>query len=125
LNPLQFPLLGDENIQHAVIAYLSDQGYDVRSLADDQLGQSDAVVLHLAHREGRVVLTHDADFGMLVIAQNEPFTGIVYLRPGHIQPTFTIHTLKALAAQSITLHPPFIVVAERRDQVVKIRTRQL
>ena len=118
-------MLADENIQHAVIAYLSEQGYDVRPLDQDQFGQSDAAILHLAHREGRVVLTHDADFGMLAIARNEPFTGIIYVRPGHIQPAFTIHTLKALGAQSITLHPPFIVVVERRDQIVKTRIRQL
>ena len=126
MNPLDFALLADENVQRDVVTFLRQQGYDVQSLPEEELfGQSDADVLRIAHEQGRVVLTHDSDFGTLAIAQNEPFTGIIYLRPGHIRASFTIQTIETLAAQPLDVQPPFIVVAERRDQTVRVRTRQL
>jgi len=125
VNPLDFPLLTDENVHPDVVAFLRERGNDVRSVVEcDLLGQSDVDLLRLAHESGRVILTHDHDFGTLAVARGEPFTGIVYLRPGHIRPEFTIETVEAIAAQSITVQSPFIVVAERRGQVVRIRVRQ-
>jgi predicted nuclease of predicted toxin-antitoxin system len=107
------------------VTFLRQQGRDVQSLAEEELfGQSDADVLRIAHQQGRAVLTHDADFGTLAIAQDETFTGIIYLRPGHVRPSFTIQTIETLAAQPLDVQPPFIVVAERRDQTVMVRTRQ-
>ena len=126
MNPLDFPLLADENIHPEVVRFLVDRGYDVQSIAEQGLfGQSDANVLRLAHAAERVVLTHDSDFGTLTIAQGEPFTGIVYLRPGHIRPEFTVETLEAITAQPLDVQPPFIVVAARSEQIVRIRVRQL
>jgi predicted nuclease of predicted toxin-antitoxin system len=126
VNPLAFPLLADENIHPDVVLFLRQQGRDIRSVVEEGLlGHSDLALLRLAHADGRAVLTHDSDFGTLVITQNEPFTGIVYLRPGHIRPEFTIRTLETVAAQSLDVQPPFIVVAEQRERTVQIRTRQL
>lgn len=126
MNPLDFPLLADENIHPDVISYLRQQEYDIRSIVQEGLfGQSDRAVLHMAYADGRVVLTHDSDFGTLAITQDEPFIGIIYLRPGHIRSEFTIQTLRTVAAQSLDVQPPFIIVAEQREQAVQIRTRQL
>ena len=126
MRPLGFPLLADENIHPDVIFYLRQQECDIRSIAEDALfGQSDQAVLRTAYDDGRVVLTHDSDFGTLAITQDEPFIGIIYLRPGHIQAEFTIRTLRTIDAQPLDVHPPFIIVAEQRDQTVQIRTRQL
>lgn len=125
MNPLAFPLLADENIHPEVIAFLSEQGCDVRSIAEQgAFGQSDLAILRAAHVDGRVVLTHDGDFGMLAVAQGVPFTGVVYLRPGHIRAEFTIQTVETLAAQPLDVRPPFIVVAEQRAQIVHVRIRQ-
>jgi predicted nuclease of predicted toxin-antitoxin system len=126
VNPLDFPLLADENIHPDVVSYLRQQKYDIRSIVEEELfGHSDRAVLRTAYADGRVVLTHDSDFGTLVITQDEPFIGIVYLRPGHIRAEFTIQTLRTVAAQPLDVHPPFIIVAEQREQTVQIRTRQL
>jgi predicted nuclease of predicted toxin-antitoxin system len=126
VNPLDFPLLADENIHPDVISYLRQHEHDIRSVVEeDLLGQSDRAVLRLAYAGGRVVLTHDSDFGTLAITQDEPFIGIVYLRPGHIRADFTIQTLRTVAAQPLDVQPPFIIVAEQRAQSVQIRTRQL
>jgi predicted nuclease of predicted toxin-antitoxin system len=126
VTPLGFPLLADENVHPDVVLYLRQQWHDIRSVAEEGLlGHSDLVILRKARADGRVVLTHDSDFGTLVIAQNEPFTGVVYLRPGHIYSEFAIQTLRAVAEQSLDVHPPFIVVAEHKERTVQIRTRQL
>ena len=126
MRPLDFPLLADENIHPDVVSYLRQQECDVRSIVEDGLaGQSDRTVLRTAHADGRVILTHDSDFGTLVITQDEPFVGIIYLRPGHIRAEFTIQTLRTINAQSLDVQSPFIIVAEQKDQTVQIRTRQL
>jgi predicted nuclease of predicted toxin-antitoxin system len=126
VNPLDFPLLADENIHPDVVSHLRQQGCDIRSVVEEELiGQSDLAVLRLAYAEGRVVLTHDSDFGTLVVTQDEPFVGIVYLRPGHIRAEFTTETLRTVAAQPLDVRPPFIAVAEQRERIVQIRTRQI
>jgi hypothetical protein len=72
----------------------------------------------------RVVLTHDSDFGGLALMGAE-FIGIVYLRPDHIRADFTIKTLEAIRDNAPEVSPPFIIVAERTGDTVKIRVRQL
>ena len=69
--------------------------------------------------------SHTIAISAHVVAREEPFTGIIYLRPGHIRPTFTIQTLETLAAQSLDVTAPFIVVAERREDSVQVRVRQM
>lgn len=88
-------------------------------------GESDTTILQFAQQAGRVVLTHDSDFGALALARRQSFVGILYLRPGHIQPEFTLATLEALQRQEINVTPSFIVVATRQQSVVRIRIRQL
>ncbi|MBE7468222.1 MAG: hypothetical protein DPW09_42940 [Anaerolineae bacterium] len=126
MSPLDFPLLADENIHPDVIAFLQQQGKDIQSAVSQGLGgQNDLVVLRRAHETGRAILTHDSDFGTLAIMQDEPTMGIIYLRPGHIRAEFTIETLKTIASHSLEVQPPFIVVAERSGQTVRIRVRLL
>lgn len=125
MSPLNFPLLADENIHPDVIAFLQQNGNDIQTVIGQGLvGQSDLVILRKGHEAGRVILTHDSDFGTLAILQEEPATGIIYLRPGHIRAEFTVETLKTIAAHSLEVQPPFIVVAERNGQTVRIRVRQ-
>ena len=103
---------------------LRAQGKDVRTAVDEGLRSSDdIVVLRHAYATGRVVLTHDADFGKLAIQADEPYTGILFLRPGHISPSFVLGALAALEASSITVTPPFIVVVERKEDLIRVRVR--
>ena len=126
MNPLNFPLLADENIHPEVVKELRDQGMDVESVAEaGLLGQGDLTILRYAQRVGRVVLTHDSDFGRLVLVQKEPVIGIVYLRPGHIRSEFAIQMINSLAKQVMNVRPPFIVVVERRGTTISFRSRLL
>jgi predicted nuclease of predicted toxin-antitoxin system len=124
MRPLDFPLLADENIHFEVIAALAAKGRQVTSVHAERLaGREDREILHYAHVRGWVVLTHDSDFGTLAIRKGEPYTGIIYLRPGHIVPAFVLEILEAM--ESLPLHtvPPFLAVAERRGRVVRVRVR--
>ena len=124
MNPLDLPLLTDENIGTDVVAGLRDRGYDVRTVDDESLlGHADDVVLERATALGRVAITHDLAFGRTSIRAGHPFVGIVYLRPGHISPAFVLAILDALSASAVDVSPPFLVVAERREAAVRVRAR--
>jgi predicted nuclease of predicted toxin-antitoxin system len=121
----EFPLLADENIHPDVVEFLRRKGFDVASVAErGKFSLPDVEVLRQATEEGRVALTHDSDFGGLAIF-GAKFIGIIYLRPGHIQPDFTIKTIEAIRKNAPEVMPPFILVAERTGDTVKIRVRQL
>ena len=122
---LDFPILVDENIHPEVINFLRKAGLDVQSISEQgELGLLDTQVLQEATEAGRVVLTHDSDVGGLAL-MGAKFIGIIYLRPGHIRADFTIKTLEAIHENSPEVTPPFILVAERIGDRVKIRVRQL
>jgi predicted nuclease of predicted toxin-antitoxin system len=125
LKPLDFPILADENVHPEIIEFLRNAGLDVDSVAEQgNFGLSDTGVLRQATEAERVVLTHDSDFGGLAL-MGAKFTGIIYLRPGHIRAEFTIKTLEAIRDNAPEVTPPFILVAERTGDTVKIRVRQL
>lgn len=122
----RFKLLTDENIHRDVVQFLRDRGFDALDVAEEGLfGTTDVELLRRAVSQDRVVITHDRDFGTLAILAHEPVVGIVYLRPGHIDPNFTIETIEAVLKEAHDLTPPFILVAQRRDGHVSMRVRQL
>lgn len=125
MKALDYPLLADENVNPDVVAFLREAGLDVVSIAEQgKFGISDAQVLQQATEAGRVVLTHDSDFGGLAL-MGAKFIGIIYIRPGHIRADFTKKTLEAIRDNAPDVTPLFILVAERIGDTVKIRVRQM
>lgn len=125
MKALDFPLLADENVHPDVIDFLRKAGLDVESVSEQgQFGLPDIQVLQQATRAGRAVLTHDSDFGGLAL-MGAQFIGIIYIRPGHIRADFTVKTLEVIRDNAPEVMPPFILVAERTGDTVKIRVRQL
>lgn len=124
MKALGYPLLTDENVQPLVVDALRHQGKQVRTVWEEGLdGCDDAGILRHAHERAWVVLTQDRDFGRLSIRLGNPYTGIIYLRPGHIEPALVLETLHAVEALPLELAPPFLVVAERRGEVIRVRVR--
>jgi predicted nuclease of predicted toxin-antitoxin system len=118
-------LLADENIHPDVVRFLRQQGCDVRDIHELGLaGQGDDAVLAAAYHDRRIVLTHDGDFARVAISQAVPIDGIAYLRPGHINPTFTIASLQAIQNQDLDLSASFVIVAFQRGSHVRIRLRR-
>lgn len=83
------------------------------------------MILRRARSEGRVVLTHDGDFGALAVHAGEPIVGIVRVRPGHIRAQVVIDVLAAFETREVEAEPPFVAVVESRGDSVRIRVREL
>ena len=74
---LEFPILTDENVDADVVAWLRQAGFDVLDVSEQRLfGEADSKLLQLAVASGRIVVTHDADFGTLAVLQGEPIVGL-------------------------------------------------
>lgn len=125
MKPLDYPLLADENIHPDVVARLRAAGKDVGTVQEEGLrAATDLDVLRRAREQGRVVLTHDRDFGLLALYGGEPYVGIIYLRPGHISSNFVMEVIAAIEASAMDVEAPFIVVAERKGDIVRVRVRR-
>jgi predicted nuclease of predicted toxin-antitoxin system len=125
MNPLAFPLLADENLDPAVVAELRSRGHDVQTVSALGLGGStDRALMRLALGAGRVIITHDSDFGALAIRDGEPLLGIIHLRPGHIQASVVLSMLDTILSMPIDAKPPFLLVADRRGRRVRVRLRR-
>lgn len=119
-----FALLTDENLDPDVVQWLCDAGFDVMDVMRDGLqGAADDELLRRAVAQQRVVVTHDADFGRLAILQGHSVVGIVFIRPGHFDPQYTIETLRGLLSVDPDVFPPFLLVVSRRDGAIMIRLR--
>jgi len=120
-----FGYFADQNIHPDVVSWLRNQHY--RLTTSQEAGQStefDDIILRYAYSNGMVVITHDSDFGSLVIRNGQPYVGIIYLRPGHIEPYQTIQSLKQLLEADLEVNAPFIVVVKQTNGQINIRVRQ-
>jgi hypothetical protein len=103
-----------------------ETGFDVLDVGQAGLrGAADVALLQRAVAENRLVVTHDTDFSTLAVLQGEPVVGVVFLRPGHSDPAFTIGTLTSLLTIDPDVTQPFILVARRAGSQVTIRIRSV
>lgn len=75
--------VADEGCDFAVVRALRATGHDVTAILEIAPQAEDAVVIGLAVRERRILLTEDKDFGELVYAHASATSGVIFLRwPG-------------------------------------------
>ena len=104
-----------------IVTALRAAGHDVRAAADDFGGAEDDVLIEVALREARIIVTKDRDFGMLVFARGLPTTGIVYVRwPVVIQDRLPRRLVEVFAEVGSRLNGAFVVV---RPDRVRVRRR--
>ncbi len=71
----------DESADTRVASPLRHLGHDVTTVAGDHgAALEDTEVLTIAHREQRVLITDDRDFGELVFRYRQPHAGVLYFR---------------------------------------------
>jgi predicted nuclease of predicted toxin-antitoxin system len=71
----------DESSDARLAAYLSSLGHDATTIARDYTASiADPDVLEIAVREERILITNDRDFGELVVRDNLPHSGVIFLR---------------------------------------------
>ena len=73
----------DQSSDARLIPHLRSLGHEATRIARDYpAGLPDSEVLAVAHREERILITDDRDFGELVFQHFHPHSGVIYLRLG-------------------------------------------
>jgi predicted nuclease of predicted toxin-antitoxin system len=74
-------LLLDMNISPRLAAYLRDAGFDAVHWADlGEITANDPAISSYAATAKMVVITHDLDFGTLLVAGNQPGPSVIQIR---------------------------------------------
>ena len=119
----EYNWLADENI-HPDWIKATQKFTRVYPLAEfNLLGASDSIIMEFCLQNHLLLFTQDADFGRLALAEKQPFIGIIYLRPGHLNPQHHIQTIEKILSNNIEVIPPFILVAHNKNGIVRIRIR--
>lgn len=72
--------LADESCDFAVVRSLRAKGFDVLAVSEYMQYSVDSELLEQAHRENRILLTEDKDFGRLVFASHSDPAGVILIR---------------------------------------------
>ncbi|GIK43828.1 MAG: hypothetical protein BroJett011_76610 [Chloroflexota bacterium] len=73
--------IADENVSRFVIQSLTDAGYDIISVHDVGLkSAADEAIIQFGIAEGRVIITHDRDFGGLLRYPARKSSGVILIR---------------------------------------------
>lgn len=106
--------LADVHISPLTVAALDSQGYDtVRTTDLLPATAADIEILELAREEGRVVLTQDLDFSMLVALSDYGLPSLITLRLSSAKPDVVTQKLldilpivetELIAGAAVTIH---------------------
>jgi predicted nuclease of predicted toxin-antitoxin system len=72
--------LADESCDFAVVRVLRAAGHDVLAVSEFMQRSVDKELMEMAHREGRILLTEDKDFGWLAFVAHAESAGVVLIR---------------------------------------------
>lgn len=114
----------DESAEFRLAAWLRDRGDDVTAIAHDYPhAMADQDVLALAHRERRILITNDRDFGALIFSRRLPHAGVIYLRMPAATTQQKITRLSQVLSEYTDYLGRFLVVTERSVRVRDTRPR--
>jgi predicted nuclease of predicted toxin-antitoxin system len=103
--------LADEGCDFAVVRALRAKGYDVLAVGETMQRSVDSELIEQAHRENRVLLTEDKDFGWLVFASHSVSAGIILIRfPNTLRFTLGQSVLELVEKYGNELENAFVVV---------------
>ncbi|MBU6228698.1 MAG: DUF5615 family PIN-like protein [Synechococcales bacterium] len=120
-------LLADVHISPLTVEALRSQGYDIVHTIDVlPATASDAEILELARVEGKVVLTQDLDFSMLVALSNYGLPSLITLRLSSAKPDVVAQRLlDVLPTMEIELtEGAAITISDDSVRVRKLPIRQ-
>jgi predicted nuclease of predicted toxin-antitoxin system len=110
--------LADECLDNRLLMGLRQAGHDVIAARDACPAASDRVVLELARRERRVVVTEDKRVGRLIVRSLVEPPRIVLVRMGRSDVrTMVTRLLAAVAREGNRLHGLYVVVTAKRTRV--------
>lgn len=77
--------LADMGISPKAVSHLNQQGHDAVHLIDENLHRlPDPDILSKSRSEGRILLTHDLDFGELMAASGTRLPSVIIFRLGNM-----------------------------------------
>ena len=110
----------DECTGPAVASWLRSQDHDVVSVYEDARRMPDELILPLAVREDRIVVTNDKDFGDLIFAHGMAHRGVILLRLGDERAPSKIAAIaRVLEGYASQIVGNFVVVTETVVRIVR------
>ncbi len=114
--PLRF--LADESCDFAVVRALRADGYDVLAVSEVTQRSDDRDLIELAHRENRVLLTEDKDFGWLVHVSHTGSAGVILIRfPGNARRSLAETVRRLVRDEGTRLTNAFVVVQPGQSRI--------
>jgi predicted nuclease of predicted toxin-antitoxin system len=113
--------LANENTPREAVLAARGAAHDVTWMVELQPGAGDEVVLTLAQRESRVLLTFDKDFGELVFRHGRAASpGVILFRPRLRSPEIVSAFIVTVLSQPIDWAGHFTVAREGSLRVVPL-----
>jgi predicted nuclease of predicted toxin-antitoxin system len=92
--------LADMGLARSTVAFLRAQGHDAVHLRDQGLQRlEDDEIVEKARKEGRVILTHDLDFGRIVAVSRASVPSVITFRLDDMRPIQVNRYLTEVLAQ--------------------------
>ncbi len=112
--------LADESCDFAVVRALRGAGYDVVAVAELINQSLDSAVIEQAHRETRILLTEDKDFGWLVFASQAASAGVMLIRfPGQARSSLARSVFQVVREHPDKLPGNFVVIQPGQVRISK------
>ena len=112
--------LADESCDFAVVRALRGAGYDVVAVAEFTNQSLDSAVIEQAHRETRILLTEDKDFGWQVFASHTASAGVILIRfPNQARSSLAQSVLQVVREQPDKLPGSFVVIQPGQVRISK------
>lgn len=103
--------LADESCDFVVVRALRSKGYDVLAVSEYMRRSDDRDLIEQSHRENRILLTEDKDFGWLVFASHAVSAGVILIRyPNNVRSTLGQSVLQLVEQYGRELVNAFVVV---------------
>ena len=103
--------LADGSCDFVVVRALRARNYDVLAVSEVTSRSDDRELIDQAHRERRILLTEDKDFGWLVYVSNADSSGVILIRfPGNARQTLVQTVQQIVEDQGERLLKAFVVV---------------
>ena len=111
-------LLADEGCDFAFVRALRAAGHDVMAILEILPRADDAVIIDLAVREQRVLVTEDKDFDQLVYASARAAGSVILIRfPGDARATLPRAVMDLINEKGEQLLGCFVVVQPGRIRI--------
>ena len=100
---------------------LRADGYDVLAVSEVMQRSDDRELIEQAHRESRILLTEDKDFGWLVYVSHADSAGVVLIRfPGDARRSLAKTIRQLVGGQGLGLARAFVVAEPGRVRISRV-----